>query len=106
MWTSALLKGLCELIKFPRDVTHLGIPTMTAMACHTTRNIVIGWKKLGLVIILILRRKTAIVGKMMEIGTLVRMCAVVMKLGTLVWKTAVATELGTPPLIRQTCNLG
>ena len=71
MWTSALLKGLCELIQFPRDVTHLGIPTMTVMASHPTRNIVIGWKKLGLVIILILRRETVIKRKMMEPGMII-----------------------------------
>ena len=96
MWTSALLKGLCELIQFPRDVTHLGIHTMTAMASHTTRNIVIGWKKLGLVIILILRRETVIKRNMVElgmIGILVRMCAV-------------AEELGTFPLPRRTYSPG
>ena len=71
MWTSALLKGLCELNQFPRDVTHLGIPTMTVMASHPTRNIVIGWKKLGLVIILILRRETVIKRKMMEPGMII-----------------------------------
>ena len=72
MWTSALLKGRCELIQFPRDVTHLGtINTMTAMASHTTRNIVIGWTKLGLVIILILGRETVIKRKMMEPGMII-----------------------------------
>ena len=61
---------------------------MTVMASHPTRNIVIGWKKLGLVIILILRRETVIMRKMMELGMiiiLVRMCA------------RIAEELGTYP---------
>ena len=72
MWTSALPKGKVREIQFPRDVTHLGDDPVS------TRNIAIGWMKLGLVIILILRRETVIKRKMMElgmIGTLVRMCA-------------------------------
>jgi len=44
---------------------------MTVMASHTTRNIVIGWMKLGLVIILILRRETVIKRKMMEPGMII-----------------------------------
>ena len=65
---------------------------------------------LGLVIVLIPRRKTVVVGKMMElgkIGALVRMRAVVTKLGTLVCsQTAVAAELGTLPLLRRTYSPG
>ena len=65
---------------------------------------------LGLVTILIPRRKTVVVGKMMElgkIGALVEMRAVVTKLGTLVCRqTAVAVELGTLPLLRRTYSPG
>ena len=105
---SALPIGKGVRTKFPCNVEHLGMtrPMRRILeTARTTRSIAIGTKMLGLAIILILWRKTAITGKMMEIGTLVRMCAVVMELGTLVWKTAVATELGTLPLIRRTCNL-
>ena len=112
MLISALPIGKGVRMQFPCNVVHLGTthPMRRILGtARTTRTIANGCQVLGLVIILILRRKTAIVGKMMEIGkigTLVRMCAVVTKLGTLVWKTAVAAELGTLPLLRQTCSPG
>ena len=68
---------------------------MTAMASHTTRNIVIGWMKLGLVIILILRRETVIKGEMMEPGMII----------ILVRMRAIAEELGPVPVTRRTCEV-
>ena len=77
-------------------MTHLGtINTMTAMASQTTRNIATGWKKLGLVIILILGRETVIKRKMMEPGMII----------ILERMRAIAEELGPIPVTRRTCEV-
>ena len=95
MWTSALLKGLCELNLFLRVATHLGIPTITVRASHPTHNIVNGWKVLGFVDILILRREAAITREMIEPG----MVIILEKM------RAIVEELGTIPVTRWTCEV-
>ena len=95
MWTSALLKGLCELNLFLRVATHPGIPTIIARASHPARNIVNGWRVLGLVDILILRREAAIRGEVREPGMII----------ILEKMRAIVEELGRIPATRWTCEV-